>query len=135
MFGRDVFEAAVDGLAEFGESRVVFPIENVTFDKLPQPFDQVQIQRIRWQELELDIECGRQILHHSTVLIRFPIPPESINAIARNMAMLMWALRDRNTDKPIKNNELTPTKRYCRNGLGRLPPRLRKPPGFMAKLN
>lgn len=101
MFGRDVFEAAVDGLAEFGESRVVFPIENVTFDKLPQPFDQVQIQRIRWQELELDIECGRQILHHSTVLIRFPIPPESIKAIARNMAMLMWALRDRNTDKPI----------------------------------
>ena len=62
MFGRNVFHAAVDGFAEFGEGVVVSAVENVAFDELPQSFDQVQIWRIRRQELELDIECRRQIL-------------------------------------------------------------------------
>jgi len=53
MFGRNVFHAAVDGFAEFGEGVVVSAVENVAFDELPKSFDQVQIWRIRRQELEL----------------------------------------------------------------------------------
>ena len=69
MQGWNLFQAAVDGLAEFGEGVVVSTVEHVTFDEFPEPFDQIQIRGVRWQELELDIECRCQILHQSTVLI------------------------------------------------------------------
>ena len=69
VFGRNIFQAAINGLAEFGEGVVVSGVEDISFDEFPQSFDQVEIRRIRRQELEFDIECRRQIYYQSTVLI------------------------------------------------------------------
>ena len=54
MQGWNLFQAAVDGLAEFGEGLVVSTVEHVTFDEFPEPFDQIQIRGVRWQELQGD---------------------------------------------------------------------------------
>ncbi len=47
VFGGDVVEAAVDGMAEFGEVVVVATVGHVAFDELPQAFDQIQVRGIR----------------------------------------------------------------------------------------
>lgn len=69
VFGGDIVEAAVDGVAEFGEVFVVATVQHVAFDELPEAFDQVQVWGVRRQEQELDVERGCEGLHHSAVLI------------------------------------------------------------------
>jgi len=69
VFGRDVIQATVDRGTEFGEGVVVAAVEHVAFDELPQAFDQVEVGRIRGQELQLDVERRRQVDHQRAVLI------------------------------------------------------------------
>jgi len=69
VFAGDVFEAAVDRVAEIGKCVVVASVKDVSFDELPEPFDQVEVGRIRRQELQLDVERRRQVDDQRAVLI------------------------------------------------------------------
>jgi len=69
VFGRDLIQTAVDRGAEFGEGVVVAAVEHVSFDELPQAFDEVEVGRIRRQELQLDVERRRQVDDQRAVLI------------------------------------------------------------------
>lgn len=69
MFGWNVLQASVDGLTESGEVIVVFAVEDVAFDEFPQAFDQVQVGRIRRQELQPDVQRCSEVHHQSTALI------------------------------------------------------------------
>ena len=62
VFGRDVIEAAIDGVVELGEVVVVATVELVAFDELPQAFDQIQVRRVGRQEQKGDPQLLRQRL-------------------------------------------------------------------------
>ena len=43
VFGGYVFQAAVDRVAEVGERVVVAAVKDVSFEELPEPFDEVEV--------------------------------------------------------------------------------------------
>lgn len=69
MFGGDVVQAAIDRGLELLEGIVMSSVEHVAFDELPQSFDQVEVRRIGWQELQFDVEHCRQIHDQRAVLV------------------------------------------------------------------
>ena len=50
MDGRKAVEGLLDGGLKVGERRMVSAVEGTPFDELPQPFDQVQVRRVRRQD-------------------------------------------------------------------------------------
>ena len=62
VFGGDVVEAAVDGMAEFGEVVVVATVGHVAFDELPQAFDQIQVRGLRLAARVACLDNLRQVV-------------------------------------------------------------------------
>ena len=62
-------KATIDCSTKASEGVVMTTIQDLFFGKLPQPFNQVQVWRIRRQEQQLDIQTLGQVLHQGTRLI------------------------------------------------------------------
>ena len=89
MFGGNVFQVAVDCGAEVGERVVVAAVEDVSFDELPEPLDQVEVGLIRKQELQLNVERRRQVSDQRAVLIAGIVQHQSdrsLQAESRDLA-------------------------------------------------
>jgi len=77
VFAGDVCEATVDRVAKVGERIVVAAVKDIAFDEFPEPLDQVEVGRIRWQELQLNIERRREVNDQRAVLIASVVQHES----------------------------------------------------------
>ena len=69
MFRADFLQATVDRAAKIGEGGVVPSVKHSLLNETPQPFDQIQVRRIRRQEHQLDVQLLCQFLHQGTMLI------------------------------------------------------------------
>ena len=69
MDRRKADEGLLDGGLKIGECRVVSAVHGTPFDELPQPFDQVQVRRVRRQIQQGDSQLRRQRLNHGIALI------------------------------------------------------------------
>jgi len=60
-----VFDVRLEGV----ESFIVFAVQRLAFNELPETLNQIQIWRIGRQEEKVDAQRCRQILNEPTVLI------------------------------------------------------------------
>lgn len=69
MFDGKISQALADGLGEAVEVGVVFGVEALLFDELPEPFNEVEVGRVGGQEEQLDAQGGGVLNHDVTALI------------------------------------------------------------------
>jgi len=67
--GASLFEAGLNGGGKGIEGCIKFGIETLLFYELPQPFNQIEVWRIGWQEEQFDVELGGQIDDQIAALI------------------------------------------------------------------
>ena len=48
---------------------VIMGMQAAFFHQLPEPFDQVELRRIRWEKQQFDLQGGGGVLHQPTALI------------------------------------------------------------------
>lgn len=56
MGGMGLREARGDGVFEVCESRIIYGVQALFFDKLPQPFDKIQVGRISGKIQQFDVQ-------------------------------------------------------------------------------
>lgn len=66
---RDLGQTTIDGGAEVGKRTVMATIQYLFLDEFPQSLNQIQIGRIRGQELQVDAQRPGQLHHQITMLI------------------------------------------------------------------
>ena len=69
MFGMGLSKASRDSILESVAGIVILGIKTFFFDKFPQPFNQVQIWRVRRQEQQFNIKGVRHIYDQATTLV------------------------------------------------------------------
>ena len=69
IFRADLPQAVFDARLEGIESFVVFAVQRLALDELPETFNQIQIRRIGRQEEKFDAQQCGQIQDEPTVLI------------------------------------------------------------------
>ena len=62
-------KATIDCSTKGSEGVVMTTIQDLFLSELPQPFNQVQVRRIRRQEQQFDIQTLGQVLHQDTMLV------------------------------------------------------------------
>src|SRR5580658_9759518 len=56
-------QTTIDRSTEILECIVMLPVQHLLLDELPQPLNQVQVGRVRWQELQMDVQTRGQFHH------------------------------------------------------------------------
>lgn len=62
-------KAISNGVSKVGEIGVVFRVKNLFLNEFPEPFDEVQVRRIRGEIEQLYIELQSQCGHNAALLI------------------------------------------------------------------
>jgi hypothetical protein len=59
----------LNGRLKVGKRRLILAVKRSPLDELPQPFDQIQVGRVRWQKQKRDSQFARQRLHERVPLV------------------------------------------------------------------
>ena len=69
MFGMGLSKTSRDSIFESVEGIIILGVKTFLFDKFPQPFNQVQIWRVRRQEQQFNIKYVSHIHNQVTTLV------------------------------------------------------------------